>query len=311
LKQRADRLKPADRELELFVMTHIDADHIAGAIPFLKDLAPQLHFHDIWFNGWKHLTTSRLGPLQGEIFSTLIQDGNLPWNTWCDNGPIAVGTGDLPVCMLPGGMRLTLLSPTPAKLDKLRPVWAKELERHGLTPGFPRDFRQFLGGTQSTSTDIDALADTPFDGDSGLPNGSSIAVLAEYSGKAALLTGDAHAPVLCDSIRKLLRQRGAARLKLDAFKVSHHASQNNLSTDLLRLIECRNYLVSTNGARFHHPDREAVARVVKYGGERPVIHFNYRSGDNSVWARQDLQEKYGYDAVYPDEGSAGLVISLF
>jgi beta-lactamase superfamily II metal-dependent hydrolase len=310
LRAHIDRLKPADRDLELFVMTHIDADHIAGAIPFLKDDSIGLHFQDIWFNGWKHLTSSRLGPLQGEIFSTLIQDRKLPWNVWRENGPIVTGQGDLPVCQLPGGLTLTLLSPTPARLEKLQPAWARELKRHGLTPGYTRDFRQFLAGTRSTSTDVDELAETPFDGDSGLPNGSTIAMLAEFRGKALLLTGDAHAPVLADSIRKLLTARSAPRLKVDCLKVPHHGSQNNLSNELLQLLDCRHYLVSTDGAHFNHPDREAIARIVKHGGSRPVIHFNYRSSENSVWERPDLQEKYGYVAEYPDKGSAGLVVQL-
>ena len=66
----------------------------------------------------------------------------------------------------------------------------------------------------------------------------------------------------------LLRKRGIDRLKLDVLKVSHHASQNNLSKDLLALLDCRRYCISTNGDYFCHPDREAVGRIVKYGGDR-------------------------------------------
>ena len=128
--------------------------------------------------------------------------------------------------------------------------------------------------------------------DCGVPNGTSIAVLAEFRGAAALLSADAHAPVLAGSIRSLLKKRRGERLKLDAFKVSHHASQNNLSTELLELLDCPRYLVSTNGEHFCHPDREAVARIIKYGGARPSLYFNYRSKYNDVWVRPDLQEQY-------------------
>jgi hypothetical protein len=248
------------------------------------------------------------------MFSTAIQDFELPWNVWRDGGPIVVDSDELPVYVLPGGMTLTLLSPTPAQLRKLAPVWTRELKRHGLEPGARVDYRKFLRGTPpSTSTDVDELAVTPFSGDPGAPNGSSIALLAEFGGAAALLAADAHAPVLVASIRTLLRHRQLDRLRLDAFKLAHHASQNNVSKDLLELLDCPRYLVSTNGDHFYHPDRQAIARVIKYGqsgGGRPGLYFNYRSPYNDVWERPDLQEKYQYSAYYPNGTPAGRTVSL-
>jgi hypothetical protein len=310
LLRRVEALSERERFLELFVMSHIDADHIGGALPFFKSLRLGLRFGDVWFNGWRHVS-GRLGARQGEMFSTAIQDFDLRWNGWRDGGPIVVEGDDPPVHVLPGGMTLTLLSPTPAQLRQLAPVWTRELKRHGLEPGARVDYRKFLSGTPpSTSTDIDALADEPFSGDSAAPNGSSIAVLAEFGGAAALLTADAHAPVLAASIGALLRQRGLARLRLDAFKLAHHASQNNVSRDLLERVDCRRYLVSTNGDHFYHPDREAIARVIKYGGEKPGLYFNYKSQYNEVWERPDLQERFRYTTYYPERTTPGLTVSL-
>jgi hypothetical protein len=157
---------------------------------------------------------------------------------------------------------------------------------------------------------VETLADEPFSEDAGAPNGSSIALLAEYGGAAAILGADAYASVLAASIRRLLQQRGIDRLKLDAFKLPHHGSKNNLSGDLLQLLDCRRYLLSSNGEYFQHPDRQAVARVIKYGGARPELHFNYRSEFNRVWEGADLQQKYGYSARYPAPEAAGLRVAL-
>jgi hypothetical protein len=184
------------------------------------------------------------------------------------------------------------------------------MKRYGLEPGSRVDYGRFLKGTPSTSTDVDVLADAPFKGDAGVPNGTSIALLAEYGGAAALLAADAYAPVLSASIKRLLEQRGKQRLKLDALKVAHHGSRNNLSVELLALVDCPQYLLSSNGDYFCHPDREAIARIVKYGGERPSLHFNYRSRYNEVWERQDLQERYSYTAHFPVDDMTGIVVPL-
>ena len=307
LMARVQALPVGQQSLELFVMSHIDSDHIGGALPFFKAVQRGLTFGDVWFNGWRQLS-GQLGAKQGEMFSTAIQDFKLPWNQWRGGKAVVVDTDPLPVYTLPGGMKLTLLSPTPTQLKKLAPVWTKEMKKYGLEPGTRVDYRQFLKATPSTSTDVDVLADTPFDGDNGLPNGTSIALLAEFGGVTALLGADAHAPILASSIRKLAGPSG--RLKVDAFKVSHHGSQNNVSTELLQLLDCRQYLISTNGDHFFHPDREAIGRIIKYGGDRPSLFFNYRSRYNEIWERPDLQEKYRYATHYPEAGREGAVVAL-
>jgi beta-lactamase superfamily II metal-dependent hydrolase len=309
LLRQVGALSARDREFELLVLSHIDSDHIGGALPLMKAVQNGLRFGDVWFNGWQHLS-GRLGAKQGEMFSSAIEDLHLPWNAWRQGHAIVVGDGDLPSATLPGGMTLTLLSPTPAQLSKLAPAWTQELKKAGLVPGSHVDYSRFLRGSPSSSTDVDKLADTPFAGDAAPANGSSIAVLAEFGGASVLFGADAHDPVLVESVRRLLRQRGLDRLKLDALKVSHHASQNNLSKDFLALIDCKRYCISTNGDYFCHPDREAIGRIIKYGGERPELWFNYSTRYNEVWKRPDLQERYRYSARYPDTPEDGVAVSL-
>ena len=309
LLKHVGALPEHDRQFELLVLSHIDSDHIGGALPLLKTVAQGLRFGDVWFNGWRHLS-GQLGSKQGEMFSSAIEDLHLPWNAWRQGHAIVVDGDDLPATILPGGMKLTLLSPTPAQLAKLAPAWQQELKQAGLVAGAHIDYSRFLKGSPSTSTDVDKLADTPFDGDAAPANGSSIAVLAEYAGASVLFGADAHDPVLRESVRKLLRKRGVDRLTLAALKVSHHASQNNLSKDLLALIDCKRYCISTNGDYFCHPDREAIGRIIKYGGARPELSFNYLSRYNDVWKRPDLQERYGYSARYPEKAEEGVAVAL-
>ena len=306
LRKKIEALAPAERHFELFILSHIDDDHIGGAIKLLKDVRTLgLSFGDVWFNGWRHLS-DQLNAKQGEAFSALILDKKLPWNQLMNEGDAILREADeLPEFVLPGGLTLTLLSPTPERLAALARSWSKEITALGGTPGEIETGRRFLGRVPSASEDVVELAAERFESDSTAANGSSIAVLAEFGGKAVLLGGDAHAPVLQQAVELLCAQRQIKTLPLTAFKLPHHGSQNNLSNGLLALLKCKHYLVSSSGARFNHPDRQAIARVIEHGrktGLASTLHFNYRSPEplNAVWSKAALKQKYGYAAVYPE-----------
>ena len=133
---------------------------------------------------------------------------------------------------------------------------------------------------------------------------------------AVLFTGDAHADELVASIRTLQTSRGAegVPLRLDALKLSHHGSAGATTEELLDAIDCQNFLVSTDGGIFYHPDRAAIARVLVHRrrAEAPVtLHFNHRSEFNGLWDDPGLRDRYRYDTVYPgSEVDAGLRVDL-
>lgn len=307
LRRRFAALAAARRTFELLIITHVDRDHIEGVLDLLKDPALPVRFKDIWFNGYDHLKNVKLetfGAVQGERLSKALLDGGLPWNRKWGGDAVCLPESGLKRLKLAGGMTLTLLSPDRRKLDALEPVWVQECGKAGLMPGGgdarpsePKGVETFGG------VNIEQLASNAFKADPGEANGSSIAVLAECEGKRALLTGDAHADRLVESITIL--KRAARRLKLDAFKVAHHASQHNISRELIELVECPRYLISTNGSYFKHPTPEAVARIVKFGGKRVKLFFNYRTRYTEVWDVPAWKERYGYDVVFPAGGQNG------
>jgi len=307
---RVNELDEDDRAFALFVMTHIDGDHIGGAEAFLRKDDLGVSFSDIWFNGWDHLPKKRLGAKQAEIFSTIIRDDKHPWNEATGGGPIMVSRGEFPQVTLDGGMHLTVLSPTHRELWNLRSAWEKEVRKHGLAPGSRRQYRRFLAAQPSRSKDVPALAATQFRNDGSKPNAASIAFLAEFNGLSVLFTGDAHAPVLAASIALLNEQRGTSRLAIDALKVSHHGSRANTNIALAQLLECPRYLVSTDGSYFNHPDREAIARIIQHSVVPPTFYFNSRTIQNEVWAEPALQQHYQFNAIFPEREERGLHLDL-
>ena len=323
IRERIDSLPEDDRRFDLFVITHVDADHIEGSVRLLGDENTGVKFDDVWFNGWRHLPApevdDRLGPVQGEFLTALIQKHRLPWNTAFKQKAVVVPEGgSLPEVTLAGGMKVTLLSPTARQLIRLRPQWNKVVREAGLEPGVAKEALAALAKNKRLQPDalggptikVDALAKSAFDADSAVANGSSIAFLAEFDGKRALLTGDAFAPVLAGSIQRLLDARELDRLAIHAFKLPHHGSKSNISTDLLDMVRCKKYLFSTNGNIFNHPDPEGVARVIVHGGKGCSLLFNYKTEDNDMWAEKKLAAKYEYSTVYPKEGDQGLIVKL-
>jgi hypothetical protein len=133
-------------------------------------------------------------------------------------------------------------------------------------------------------------------------------MLAEYDGVRALLGADAHIDRLVRSLQAVVGD--GERLQLDAFKLSHHGSSGNTSQELLDLIDCPRYLISTNGSYFKHPTAEAIARVLKFGGDEKTLYFNYDSDFTKVWKNDTLQSAYGYIPQHPTEEDGTLRVSL-
>jgi len=311
LRSRIESLKPQDRHFELFVVTHVDVDHIGGAVDLLAESRRLgVTFGDIWFNGYRHLAAGRRGPLQGEDLTAHIEGMALPWNASFGGGPVVVPeSAALPTVELAGGMRLTVLSPMPAQLAGLLPEWEKACRAAGLVPGSGRRrLRHRVRALLSRAMEsIDALADRRFVSDSARPNGSSIALLAEYRGRRVVLAADALAPVLVSSLRRLT---GGGALRVDAFKLPHHGSRNNTNIELVRAVACPHWIVSTNGKLFQHPDRECIARVAKYGTPGKTIHFNYLTRFNEMWQARLLARRYDFTVRYPSAGGPGIAVDL-
>jgi len=330
LSRRLNKLIADEAKLELMVLTHIDADHIEGLVKWIGNHPKDLEIDDIWFNGRQHLEPGWLGVPAGEFFAKLITAYNLPWNDGFDGEAVVSQTDRIVEKPLDGDMKLTLLSPTSEDLEKLRQEWDAVLEREKLDTDDTQAIFDRLKQNKRLSPEklpdgwlgeeinVDQLADEPFEEDDTAPNGSSIAFLAEYDGKSALFTGDAHPNTLIKGLKQILRKRGISRLRVDVLKVPHHGSKHNINRDLLDLLECRRYLISTNGSYFKHPDQEAVARILKYGTrefskysfDKALLGFNYNKKRMKIWNDPQLKLEYGYEVAYPDKSGESLIVDL-
>lgn len=172
IKDRMIGLSKDNQVINLFVLTHFDADHIRGAINFFKENSVYsesniIKIEEIWMNmlrhvdfGDKKLELSEVDKLKlkkilkkkypielynrciNDISSTesltlsrLISDGGYKINDSFNNGVIT-SDKEKNVVNFDMGIKIIILSPTVEKIEELNRFWSKELLNIGLEPGF-------------------------------------------------------------------------------------------------------------------------------------------------------------------------------
>ena len=113
-----------------------------------------------------------------------------------------------------------------------------------------------------------------------LTNMASISFILRCDGLSILMLADSFPK----EITKILTLGGYSKenkLKVDFVKIAHHGSRNNTDNNLLDIIDCDNFLISTNGGsgRSRHPQRETIANILCHperNYDRTVnLFFNY------------------------------------
>jgi Metallo-beta-lactamase superfamily len=306
LAGRLARQPEDQRAFDLVVCTHIDVDHIGGLLALAEDPPPGFRAADVWFNGRRHLDL--LAPAQGDTLSATLTRRSLPWNQAFGGAAVVVPPGDdLPVIDLPG-LRITLLSPSRAQLATLARSWPRVLAEAERGTGPERPPPDLLRRENADrDVQLHRLAARPYTRDGSAANASSIAFLAEDDeGGRVLLAADATAEVLAASLRRVA---AAGRYRVDLCKVSHHGSRHNTSPELLSLLECRHWLLSTSGHRHGHPHREAMARML-CRPDQVTAWFNYRAPTTEEYATPALGARYGFCAVYPPPAAPGISLRV-
>jgi metal-dependent hydrolase (beta-lactamase superfamily II) len=165
LRKHLLSLAEKDEYISLMVITHVDQDHILGAIPFLKENNAKklIHISEIWHNSYRHLQFSKekidiVGELerraleeqiavgnsiikesgdtvvdseisvkQGSTLASLIYEGNYNWNQSFEGKAVSTSVKQFVEI---GDARLWILSPDKNKLDSLSRDWLMHLQSY-------------------------------------------------------------------------------------------------------------------------------------------------------------------------------------
>lgn len=299
-------IAPGLKQLELLVITHVDIDHIDGMITLLNQKKQPFKVKEVWFNGFnqlKPLKTDLLGALQGEYLTKLITRKGISHNKSFGGKAVMVADPEnLPLVNLAGGMNLTLLSPHKKALLNLKNTWDNEISKitakESIAERWKRETRY-----------PDELGGEPPHPDNSIPNASSIAFIATYDKVSCLFAADTPSAELLRTIKPLCKKKKTKTLKVNAWKLAHHGSRKSTLPGIMKMIEAKDILVSTNGDRYKHPDKACLVALLDNSKKGLRFHFNYKSSYNEEWDEQRNKDKWEYQAFYPGSGN-GITITL-
>lgn len=278
------------KKIDLLVLTHTDEDHIGGILKYFADTNKKENvFKKIWFNSGltisNHLKLSLSKVKEIQIHEDSKKEMSLDQgisleselkntNCWLQEAIFSGTIFDL------NGAELRILSPEVETLKDFLKVW--EIEKSSQTKmAYKTDYNKSV-------IELKEIVKEELEESGSLANKSSIAFLLTHFNKNILFGGDAFPSIIYNSLKRL-GYSSTNKLKLDLFKVSHHCSKYAVSNELLEIIDCDNYIISTNG-HGGLPSKESLTRIITHS-KKSVYHFNYSNSTiKSIFFENELQD---------------------
>jgi len=257
--------------VDLFIITHMDNDHIGGVVSFFKKGLDDItsNVNEWWLNHSLEIVPE-VGDKKGKISASqevdlkefLTRDGK------CPDKPILARE-----IKYIGGAKLDVLSPDVRGYSSAKNITLKEEKKR----------QQKIGAKiPDHKLTFEDLKDRQFENDGSLTNRSSIAFMFEYSGLKGLFLADSHPDVIVTSLKDKGVNSGN-KINLDFVKISHHGSRKNTSKELLELLNCSNYVISVNGTNGDAlPDKEALFRIIETGTKDSPVNIFFTHDDKKL-----------------------------
>lgn len=237
--------KVQGNNLRAVFVTHVDYDHIGGVINLIKQ--PEIDISNCtFFMNNPYLASNYNGSEvryeHGDTLQKMLQQR--------DSDFLPVTKDTVPIKI--EGLKITPILPTQVLCQKLCNNW-----------DLSRVWDEVKG-------DYDYLKSQKNNGD--IINKASVCLIIEYEQIKVLMLGDSHADDVKESLTEF------KEFKFDLVKLSHHGSKHNTNADLLELIDCNSYIISTNGNKYEHPDPETIKLLSNRAKEKGCkfnIYLNY------------------------------------
>lgn len=299
LKGFMNELEENNTELSLLVLTHIDADHIDGILKlFREDTFNFSIINQMWFNYGFFLDKGLEVFRNKEREDIFLQnnEGKISWGqgTSLEQKLNQIGFQYKDIIKKfdefnIGGAHITILSPSLNILREFNKHWCIEQEQNTE-----------ISSVSDYDTPIKELNELEFHDNVSLANKSSIAFIFEFNGIKALFLGDASAKEVENALLELGYSEDEP-LSVDICKLSHHASKHNTSNSLIRLLHCKNYIISTNLTSTGRPSKECLSRIICNSKQPVDFYCNYEIDFTKMFTTEDFNKyKMKFFAISKD-----------
>lgn len=294
--------------IDLWIITHIDDDHIGGILRFIRDdsLLSQVNLSStcFWFNS---------APFD---YDTGIKESNLKSTRQgirlrdflASRSSLQEDITDEYTPNIFFGLQMIILSPSRANLGKLYDKWGRnEVKiRKGEVSARKVSGRDDYG-KKIAEFDLKDMTE-----DASEENGSSIVILIEYNKHKFLLTADSHPSVISAALKKLgYAPEEGKRLGLTFMQVAHHGSKFNTNDELLQLVSCQDFVFSGDAINKHNlPNKETIARILKNITDRPVRFYLTHKNDKTTSIFRVDGDLPGVELRFPESGSNYLTFRI-
>lgn len=315
LENEIQNITDNNEVIDLWIISHLHDDHIGGVVKYI-DTVKNGEYTDIvnqyFYNppriyqyekSVKNISESvSIG--QGDVLYEYLKSNNKLLDYDITNSIESIELY---------GLKLTILSPTANKLDRLRSKYPldsnKSLEREEA-----EEISEAVAIKQNDyKTLINNFDLKKWKEDKSIENGSSISILAEFNNNKILWLADSHPSDIVNSLKKLGFNQDN-KIVCNWVKVTHHGSKGNNSDALYNLINCNNFLFSVNGENKNNlPSKECIARILR-NKQRPKnskysFHFTY---DNQTLRsifnveKENVFNEHNFEVFYSGERSLSI-----
>ncbi len=276
-------IKCLGEKIDVLILSHIDNDHIDGIISLLSQSTFDFTMiKEIWFDFGKGIFDILGIEAKKQKISLCDKSVEISWKQGKDLEEIIQNEGIQRRCVTKlekycvGGAEITILSPTKEILRKLA---GQDIEKESITAQ--------IAMNNDYGKSITELVHKEYEKHITLTNKSSIACLVEVVGESILLLGDADPDVIVNSLMELGYSK-TNRLKVDYCKIAHHASKHNTTNELIQMLECSNYIISTQQTAQGRPSKECLSRII-CNSEKPITFYcNYKIDENKIFTKEEL-----------------------
>lgn len=298
LSAYVNSVKSAGNKIDLLILTHIDSDHIDGIVRLLsqKDFDFSM-IKEIWFDFGNDLQD--IFEVSGSNNKVCLYDNSveISWKQGVEleekiqtegiRRRIVTKLEKISV----GDTSITILSPSKEVLKKLSEQ-GKEDKKETTEIAYNNDYQESIIELNRREQDRKV----------SLTNKSSIACLLEVEKVKILLLGDAAAEEIVKSLMELGYSKNN-KLKVDFCKIAHHASRHNTSNELIQMLECSNYIISTRQTPKGRPSKECLSRIICNSSKEVCFYCNYELDWNKIFSEDEFLQ---YKMKFFDFGEKGI-----